>query len=164
MRSLNKWHRGYLFWVGFGALEGAFLKHASTVFLDSSVAPFNLFRCAESGVIEASNLLDWLLSLGWVYLSWWSDSAEHMRKWMTNNAKRVTKAPWLVFMAMCSWEAKKERELKDESLKLIHRKTSIKEDCNACLLPKFVLEPEKIYAIYRCNLRKLYFLRSLFGA
>lgn len=112
MRSLNKWHRGYLFWVGFGALEGAFLKHASTVFLDSSVAPFNLFRCAESGVIEASNLLDWLLSLGWVYLSWWSDSAEHMRKWMTNNAKRVTKAPWLVFMAMCSWEAKKRERVK----------------------------------------------------
>lgn len=55
--SPNKCSQGYLFWLGFDPLDGAFLKLVSTDFSDSFTAPFNFFRSAGAKVTETRNLL-----------------------------------------------------------------------------------------------------------
>ena len=115
LRSLAK-HWNYLFWVGFEALGGAFLRLVSTAFFGSWMAPLNLFRFAEIEAKESNNLLGWFLTLGWVFLQQWRDSGEQMSKLKSMKTKTANKALWMNFIVLFCWR----RNVIEMTLELRH--------------------------------------------
>lgn len=134
--QLSNWN--YLFWVGFEALGGAFLRLVPTALFGSWMAPLNLFRFAET---EANNLLGWYVTLGIrVSLQQWKDSGEQMSKWETIKAKTRNKALWINFIVLMEKKWKWNRE--DFGAKTFRSDIFWKKDSTARLTCRFYCKSE----------------------